>query len=68
MLIMGIEVTVPGSKVGRKIGNPTNIESKSEPDCSATSDTSKNTGLGCQTSKYAIIFVNYIIVPYILFL
>ncbi|XP_029671382.1 replication protein A 70 kDa DNA-binding subunit-like [Formica exsecta] len=53
MLIMGIEVIVPGSKVGRKIGDPTNIESKSEPDCSATSDTSKNTGLGCQTNGTA---------------
>lgn len=56
MLIMGIEVTVPGSKVGRKIGDPTNIESKSEPDYSTTSDTSATTGR-YQTSKYIIILL-----------
>lgn len=41
ILIMGIEVTTPGSKVGCKLGNPTNIESKSEAD-STTAD--KSTG------------------------
>lgn len=55
MLIMGVEVTVPGSNVGRKIGDPTNIESKSESDHSTKSDMPKTTGPSYQTSKYVII-------------
>ncbi|EGI59093.1 PREDICTED: replication protein A 70 kDa DNA-binding subunit [Acromyrmex echinatior] len=37
MLILGIEVLVPGDQVGNKIGNPTNIEMKSEPESTSTS-------------------------------
>lgn len=58
ILIMDIEVTTPGSEVGYKIGNPTNIESKSETDNSTTSDTSigQTTSTGRhQTSNYIII-------------
>lgn len=53
---MGIEVTTPGSKVGCKLGNPTNIESRSEADSSTTSDTSNGQTTGrYQTSNYIII-------------
>lgn len=38
MLIMGIEVIAPGNEVAHKIGDPTNIDSKSESD-STTSNT-----------------------------
>ncbi|KAL6425446.1 hypothetical protein ACFW04_009553 [Cataglyphis niger] len=53
MLIMGVEVTVPGSNVGRKIGDPTNIENKSEPDHSTKSDIPKTTGPSYQTNGTA---------------
>ncbi|XP_039303739.1 replication protein A 70 kDa DNA-binding subunit isoform X2 [Solenopsis invicta] len=39
MLILDIEVVVSGEKVGGRIGNPTNIELKSEPDTPSTSTT-----------------------------
>ncbi|XP_072749031.1 replication protein A 70 kDa DNA-binding subunit [Anoplolepis gracilipes] len=43
MLLMGIEVIVPGSTVGHRIGDPTNIESTKSDADSTTSDTSKTT-------------------------
>ncbi|XP_024870102.1 replication protein A 70 kDa DNA-binding subunit-like, partial [Temnothorax curvispinosus] len=37
MVILGIEVLVSGSKVGHKIGNPTNIDIKSDAEVTSTS-------------------------------
>ncbi|XP_011696922.1 PREDICTED: replication protein A 70 kDa DNA-binding subunit [Wasmannia auropunctata] len=37
ILLLDIDVLASGSKVGRKIGNPTNIETKSEPESTSTS-------------------------------
>ncbi|XP_071569838.1 replication protein A 70 kDa DNA-binding subunit-like [Temnothorax nylanderi] len=37
IVIMGIEVLVSGSKVGRQIGNPTNIDIKSDAESTSTS-------------------------------
>lgn len=61
MLVLDIEVLVPGSKVGCKIGNPIKTDGKSEPECVTTSNTS--TATSCQTSNRLVIFlfcVNYI--------
>ncbi|XP_018310864.1 replication protein A 70 kDa DNA-binding subunit [Mycetomoellerius zeteki] len=44
MLILGIEVLVPGDKVGSKIGNPTNIEMKSESESTSTSTSTCTSG------------------------
>lgn len=41
LLLLGIEVLVSGNEVGHKIGNPTNIDIKSEPE-SASMSTSSN--------------------------
>lgn len=59
MLIMGIEVTVPGSKVGCKIGDPTNIDNKSESDSTTSATNAASTNGRHQTSKYHYL-VNYI--------
>lgn len=55
MLILGIEVLVSGSEVGYKIGDPTNIELKSEAEHASTSSavtahyqTSEYIGALCQ--------------------
>ncbi|KAL6438135.1 hypothetical protein ACFW04_004397 [Cataglyphis niger] len=46
MLVLDIEVLVPGSKVGCKIGNPIKTDGKSEPKCV----TASNTSTSCQTN------------------
>ncbi|KAM0735637.1 Replication protein A 70 kDa DNA-binding subunit [Formica fusca] len=43
MLILDIEVLVPGSDVGYKIGNPIKTDDKSQPECLNTSNTSTST-------------------------
>ncbi|KYM93577.1 Replication protein A 70 kDa DNA-binding subunit [Cyphomyrmex costatus] len=43
MLILGIEVLVPGNEVGNKIGDPTNIEMKSESECTTSMSVPKAT-------------------------
>lgn len=64
---MGIEVTTPGSKVGCKLGNPTNIESRSETE-STTSDTSTEQTTGrYQTSNYIIIIFKRIVINIIVY-
>ncbi|EZA51712.1 Replication protein A 70 kDa DNA-binding subunit [Ooceraea biroi] len=40
MVVLGVDVVAPGEQVGYKIGNPTNIESKADPDSTAKPNTS----------------------------
>ncbi|XP_029174342.1 replication protein A 70 kDa DNA-binding subunit-like [Nylanderia fulva] len=47
ILIMGIEVTVPGRTVGCKIGDPTNIDNKSE-----SEPTTSNTNTASTNGRY----------------
>lgn len=56
MLILGIEVLVPGDKVGSKIGNPTNIEMKSESESTSTSTSTCTSGAttAYYQSKYIV--------------
>lgn len=64
---MGIEVTTPGSTVGCKLGNPSNIESRSETDNSTRSDTSTGQTTGrYQTSNYVILSIIFKEIVYIL--
>lgn len=52
MLILGIEVLISGNEVGYKIGNPTNIEMKSEPDSLSTSTSTSTVTAAHYQSEY----------------
>jgi len=53
MVILSIDVIAPGNEVGHKIGNPTNAESKTEPESTMKPNTS--TAAQRQISKYILI-------------
>jgi hypothetical protein len=50
MVILSIDVVAPGNEVGHKIGNPTNAESKTEPEPTMKPNTSTAQR---QISKYS---------------
>lgn len=57
MLILDIEVLVPGSDVGYKIGNPIKTDDKSQPECLNTSNTSTSTSYQTNNSNRLVIFL-----------
>lgn len=64
MLILGIEMLVPGNEVGHRIGNPTGIESNSEAESASTATTS--TATNYQTSEYILPCINVFRINYYL--